>query len=133
MVALPPGGRVLSRCVQNRVHGIRAGAVAEGQRPGIAKAIVVRPAAFGAGPVPGGKRGGLIQEEQFGVAAGLHQGATAALEGQQAGDPAAALMRADNPAVRIVQAAAVAHQGAAGGVGNDLARGQDAVLAGQGR
>ena len=47
-------------------------------------------AAFKTGPMPARERGGLIQEEEFGIKAGLHELAAPALEFQTADDPALA-------------------------------------------
>jgi hypothetical protein len=80
----------------------------------------------------GGKRGGLVEEEQLGVAAGRHHRSPAAFELQQAGYPAPAYERAHDPLGGIVKAAAtVSHQGAALRGRDQLAEWRDAILSRQ--
>ena len=60
--------------VQHFVHGRGAGAIVAAVRPGpeFGEPVGVGATAFKAGPVTGGERRGLVQEEQLGVAVGLH-------------------------------------------------------------
>ena len=88
-----------------------------------AKCSALGAAALEAGAMPGGQRGRLVEEEQLGVAVGLHQLPAPALELEQAGDPLPG-----RPAARLERlvgqmeaAAAVAHHQAAVRRGDDLA------------
>lgn len=90
-------------------------------------------AAERAGAMPGGQGDGLVEEEELGVVAGRHHLPVPVLVGERADDPGLVLpARRAEAAVRVVQDAAVAHEEPACGVGNDLARGEDAVLEGHG-
>lgn len=80
--------------------------------------------------MPGGKRGGFVDEEEDGVLAGLHEGTSAAAELECAGDPGFCCVSTNDPAVLVVEATTIAHEGAAGGGGDDLAGRGDAVLKG---
>src|SRR5579859_5142387 len=100
-------------------------------KPGVDEAVVVAPAALGAWAVAGGERRRLVEEEQLGVAVGLHQLASAALELQQASDPAPphpALQRQQLLVHRVKAAAAVAEQRAARRRLDDLAPRRYAIL-----
>ena len=88
-----------------------------------------RAATFPAGPVAGGKRRRLVEEEQFGVASRRHDLALAAFERQRADDPRLVLPAADAEAARaVMQDAAIAHEIALRRVGDDLAQRRHAVL-----
>ena len=84
-------------------------------------------AAFRAGPVPGGQRDGLVEEEQLGIAAGPHDGPSAAAELQHAHQPAADLVAPDQGQVLVVEHAPVAVHGPAVLGGDQLARGRHPV------
>jgi hypothetical protein len=99
----------------------------EGRRPGRPERVVGGVAAFGAGPVPGGQRDRLVEEEQFGVAAGAHDGSPAAAELQHAHQPAADLVTPDQRQVVVVQHAPVAVHGPAVRGRDQLARGRHPV------
>jgi hypothetical protein len=92
------------------------------------EAGVVLAAAFRARAVAGGEGGGVVEEEELGVAARLQQSASAVLELEAAGDPAAQGVGAADPAVVVVEGAAVAVDESARRVGDELAEGGDAVL-----
>jgi hypothetical protein len=81
------------------------------------------------GAVAGGEGGGLVPEEELGVVAGLHEWAAAALELEAAVDPALDGVVAADVALVVVEVAAVAEEVTAGGMGDELAEGRDAVLA----
>jgi len=87
-------------------------------------------AAFEAGAMSGGKRGRLVEEEQLGVAVGLHELPPPVLELQHAGDPLPGrpAARPERLIRQMEAAAAVAHHEAAVRCGDDLACGRDAVL-----
>jgi hypothetical protein len=71
----------------------------------------------------------LVEEEQFGVAAGRHRRAAPVPEIERAGDPGPVLPAAPaEAALAVVEDAAIAHQRATGGIGDDVARRRDAVL-----
>src|SRR5215469_4397119 len=80
---------------------------APGQSRGEEAPVVLVPA-LGAGTMPGGEGGGLVEKEEPGVAARRHRFAPAASELEPAGDPPAAVVVTEDPAVRSVQTAAVA-------------------------
>ncbi len=93
--------------------------------------VVSRASAKSAGAVPGGQRDGFVQEKQLGVVSGLHDFAVPILVGQIADDPGFVTPAGfANLLVFIVQDAAIAHEQAAGGVADDLGRGEDAILVG---
>jgi len=83
--------------VQHPVDVVRRGfgGPGAGSRPGRQEGLVGGVAAFGAGPVSGGQRDGLVEEEQLGVAAGPHDRPSAAAELQHAYQPAPDLVTAD--------------------------------------
>jgi len=92
------------------------------------QAVVVPAPAQRARPVPGGHRGGLVEEEQLGEAARLQQRrAVPAAEAQPAGDPAPAGVAAADVPGGVVQAATVAVDQAARGIGDQLAQRRDPV------
>jgi hypothetical protein len=103
------------------------GAVGHGG-PAAPKLLVIRVAALGAGAVPGCEGGRFVEKEQFGVEAGLHDGAMASTKFQDAHDPAPPLIVAYNLLAVIVQHAAITeHQSAFGG-GDEITEGRNAVL-----
>src|SRR6266508_4956706 len=89
--------------------------------------------ALSAGPVAGGQRSGLIEKEQFSILARRHDSTPPSLELQQTDDPAPDLVGAHDTLARVVEAAAVAHEGAACGRGDQRPLGRDAILVGHGR
>src|SRR5262249_48070510 len=98
--------------------------------PQLGEVLGLAAAALEARAMAGGKRRGFIQEEQLGVAVGLHHLALAALELEHAGDPLPA-GPAPGPGCRVGQMnhpAAIAHHEAAVRGGNDIALGRDTVL-----
>src|SRR5712692_6215486 len=117
--------------VKNAVHLGRA----RGHRcvprggPACRKGDGVAAAAFEAGPVPGRERGRLVQKEQLGIAVAPDR-AMAPLESRHATDPLAGnpAPRAERAIVAMQPAAAIAHELAAGGNGDELAERSDAVL-----
>jgi hypothetical protein len=75
--------------------------------------------------------GRLVEEEELGVAPGLHQRmAPTPLEPEHAGDPALDLPAPDEVAVCAHETAAVPHHRASGRVGFEHAERRDAVLEG---
>jgi hypothetical protein len=85
-------------------------------------------AALGAGPVTGGERCPLVEEEELRPRVGLQQLAMASTKGREAGDPTPHLPRADKASVVIVQDAPIAHQRATLRNGDDLAKGCHSIL-----
>src|ERR1700749_1823931 len=107
--------------VQLVVHRVGADLPGVQRLPHRAEALVVLIAALAAWPVACGKRGRLIQEEQLGVAPGLHERRPpAALELQAARDPAAHAPAAADLALGVVDDPAVGVDQTARGVGEDL-------------
>ena len=143
----PEEERAVGECAASATDGRSAGghirsgwrarsiSPAAGPPPGNAVPQAARKASASArrhskqGPVAGGEGGRLVQEKQFGVAAGRHRRPLPPLEGQAADDPGRRrpAPAGQTPAV-VVQAAAVAHPGAAGRVGDDVAERRYAVL-----
>jgi hypothetical protein len=70
----------------------------------------------------------LVKEEQLGVPPGLHQLPPAVLELEATEDPTLAAVEPANRTVLIVEAAAIAHQGPAGGIGHEYTPRGYAVL-----
>lgn len=95
--------------VEGAVHDVGGGVFG----PGLAELDEAVAAAFGAGAVAGGEGGGFVEEEEFGVFVGGHGAAAAAFEFEEAGDPAAGLVGADDFFVGVDDSAAVAHEVAA--------------------
>ena len=118
--------------MQHLIHRRGAGALVAAVRPGpqFGEPVGVGAPAFEAGPVTGGERRGLVQEEQLGVAIGLHDLAMPALELEHAGDPLSGGPAAgpDGLVGCVEGPAAIAHQQASMRRGDDLALGGDAVL-----
>src|SRR5207245_10304846 len=75
-----------------------------------------------------GQRSGLVEEEQLGVLTRHHDRAVSSLELQQADDPALDGEGTADALRGVVQAAAVAHERAAGWRGDQLAEWRDAIL-----
>jgi hypothetical protein len=73
-----------------------------GRRPGRTERLVGGVAAFRAGPVPGGQRDRLVEEEQLGVAAWPHERPAAAAELKHAHQPAADLVAPHQRQVVVV-------------------------------
>ena len=91
------------------VHVVGAGRSAESGRPEVAESHVVGPAAFGTRAVPGAKRGGFVEKEEFGVTMRCHHLALAPAELQNARNPAPNLPGLDDAAVVVVQNSAIPH------------------------
>lgn len=90
---------------------------------------VIRPPAKCTRAVPGGKRHGFVEEKEFGIPMWGHHGAMPVLVFQNTGDPRlVSPASATKFAVILVENAPIAHEHPARRVGNDLARGQNAVL-----
>ena len=91
--------------------------------------VVVLAPAERAGPVAGGERGRLVEEEQLREPARLQQPRPLpALELEPAADPALDGEAAPDPAGLVVEAAAVAVDETPGRVGDQLAERRDAIL-----
>ena len=119
--------------MQRHVHLGRPGRCGPAARlgPQRRKALGIAAAALEAGAMAGGQRRRLVEEEQLGVAVGLHHRlAVPALELEHAGDPLPGGPAAgpERPVGQMEGAAAVAHHEAAVRRGDDLALGRDAVL-----
>lgn len=129
--ALPSGSWLDALAVELRVHRRGAGAFAEGAGPGPGAGVVeeIPAPAVMTWAMAGGEGDGFVEEEQGGPASGRHRIAPDPLPVKDAADP-----RLRPPAGRAqaavgaVQAAAVAHQQTAAGVGDDLLSGQNPVL-----
>jgi hypothetical protein len=97
--------------------------------PGIREPQKVRPAAFGAGPVPGGERCHFIQKKQLGIAPPHHLPPPAAKFADAANPPPRRMAPVQRPRRRIMNASApVAHHRSARGHGMDGSKRIDAVL-----
>jgi len=128
MVA-PASRSVEALVVQPGVDRIRAALARVDRLPKLSEAVVVGPPAERARAMSGGKGGGLVEEEELREPAGLEQGTTLpAAEPELARDPPAAGVAAPDRSVLVVEAAAVAVDEPARGVGDELAEGSDAVL-----
>ena len=128
---LPARARVDPLGVQARVDlgGARPLRQPVRATPRLGEGDEVGAAAVRARAVPRRQRGRLVQEEQRRPATRRHRVAPHALPVQHAADPQLRPPAGHaQPAVRPVQAAAVAHQQAASRVGDDLPGGGDAVL-----
>src|SRR6478752_6015168 len=83
--------------------------------PGTAESLVILAAALGAGTMSSGQCGRLVEEEQLGVVAGMHDLTPPPAKLQHTYDPAAHLAVTHDLTVLIVQQATVAeHQPALG-------------------
>src|SRR6185437_1432425 len=91
--------------MQLRVHLVsrweRPGGIAA-RVPAPPKPLIVLIAALGAGAMARRQRGRLVKEEQPGVASRRHDLAVAATELEDADNPAASLVKADNPPLLVV-------------------------------
>lgn len=85
--------------------------------------------AFAAGPVAGSDGGGFVEEEQFRIAPWRHDVTMPSAKFQPADQPGLQrpAPRAELP-VFVMQDAAIAHEAAAFGNGDDIAQRRDAVL-----
>src|SRR5439155_794137 len=93
------------------------------------ESLVVLAPAERAGAVPGRERGRLVEEEQLGEPPRLQQRLPPpAAELEPAGDPALRRRAPANPPVVVMEAAAIAIDEPAGGVGDELAERSDPVL-----
>ena len=129
VVALATRQRVHALGVKHRVDRIGAGRSAACPAPGRREAHVVLVPALGTRPVPGGKGRGLVEEEERRIAPGQHQRtAIPAAKLQPASDPAPSGEAAPEASSLVVEAAAVAEDQAAAGLGDDLSGGRGAVL-----
>jgi hypothetical protein len=119
------------RRVEFQIHfiGIWRTDLTSAAPPRFLESVEAVPAALCTRSVPGGKRDGLIEEEQFGVTPLGHHDPVAAAELQNAGNPAPAFEPARNLAIAVVDyPASVAHHRPAGVGAKQFARGTDAVL-----
>src|SRR5579884_1002791 len=91
------------------------------------EAHVVRAAALGAGPVPGGECGRLVEEEEPGVPAGRHRAVVPTTELEATRDPALADEAAADPPLVVVESPAVAEDEAALGRRDQLSARCDPV------
>ena len=115
--------------VKSRIDRVRARVPWMKPRPDREETPVILAAAEGARTVSGGESRSLVEEEELGKAPGLHQRMPMpASKREPAGDPALAVVAAANAPARVVQAAAVPVDEAAGGVGDQLAERRDPVL-----
>jgi hypothetical protein len=131
------GGACGDRCAHRAARGRwrlprrpryrRRGATPPGRFENLAPALAT-------GAVASGERGRFVEEEQLGIAPRRHHLPAAVLEAQPATDPTAVppARRAEPPA-GVMQDAAVAHQRAAGRIGDDVARRRDAIVQGHRR
>jgi len=117
--------RVVQVVRRERAGGGRSAARS---RPVPAKLEIPASPALRARAVARGQGRGLVEEEELGVAPGRHDPAPAPLEPQHADDPALADPGAPDVSIGVVQAAAVAHQRAAGRCRDQLAERRDAIL-----
>ena len=114
--------------VQLRVDGVRSGRTRMQLPPEREEAVVVLPPAQRARTVTGRQRGGFVEEEQLGELARLQERmAVPSTEAQPARDPALAVEAAADLPICVVQAAPVAVDETARGIGDELAEGRDAV------
>src|SRR5207247_1510618 len=98
MAALPSRGRIDSLAVELLVDRVGSCLTGVEQAPDRAEAVVILPAAERAGPVSGGERRRLVEEEELGEPAGLHQRlAVPAAEPEAAGDPALPVVASADP------------------------------------
>ena len=115
--------------VQGGVEVGEAGdALAVGFVPEFEEAVSGGSAAFDAGTMAGGQGGGFVEKEEFGPQTRRHDGVPSTFELQHATDPALELEGSDELALRIDEAAAVAHQRAPFGDGFDFTIRVNAIL-----
>ena len=120
-----------SRRMQFQVHFIGEGRVSLSMRalPSVLERVEPFPPALRTRSMPGGKCDGLIQEEQLCIPILGHYHPVASPEFQDTGDPAPALIWADDLFVAVVQGAApVAQHGSARGRPKDVAERVDAII-----
>jgi murein endopeptidase len=129
MQAAGARARIEALVVQLTVDRVSADLTRMQVAPERGQPVVVGASAEGTGPMPGGQRRRLVEKEQLGEAAGLEQGsALPAAELQPAGDPAPDGVTGPDAALLVVEAAAVAVDETARGVGDQLAERRYAVL-----
>ena len=116
--------------VEGPVHGCgRRVEAAEGPSPRHLECPKILAPALAAWAVAGGESGRLVEKEQLGVLTGRHDRAAQILERKPATDPVRmSPARCAEPPSRVVQDTAVAHQGAACRIRDNLARGRDPIL-----
>ena len=106
----------------------------EGCSQRLLKVTVSLPSAERTGPMPGRQRRRLIHEEKLGIGVRLHDLAMPSFESEHAGDPMGMTpARRVQALVGVMQNAAIAHEQAALGHGDDVALGCDAILQRHGR
>lgn len=116
-------------------HGVNlaAGGFVAARQPRIARqprraeSVGARSLAFKARAMPGRQGHGLVEEEELGVMAGLHQGETPAFTLKDADDPRFAAIRPNNLPLLVVQNAPIAHEQPAQGQRGDVAKWGDPV------
>lgn len=106
------------------------GVLGVGTRPGFTEVVKSVALALRTGAVTRGEGGGLIEEEKFGVLSGRHNAVFAPFKFEQAGDPPLPHIWAANLFAGVMQTAPVAHERAAGRVGDQVSKGCYTVLAG---
>src|SRR5690625_927053 len=121
-LAARPGHAVAMQVAISERHAALSGTARQtGSGPSRHEAVVIGAPAFGAGPVPGCERGGLVPEEKRGIAPWRHRLAMPVPEIQPAGNPALCPPAAGpQPRLPIMQAATVAHQPSTPGLGDNL-------------
>ena len=134
------GSHVVSLSARDGVEALdmelaidRVGAPLAGMQlfPDLGETDVVLATAQRARAMPRRERGRLIEEEQLGVPAGLHQGvAPPPSEPELAGHPTLAVVASADGATLVVEAATVPVDQATGRVGDEFTERRDAVLAG---
>ena len=128
VVALHAPVRVEPLLVQLQVDGVGSGLPRMPAPPELAEADVVLPAAQRTRPVPGREGRRLVEEEELGEPARLQERRTPPTpELQPAGDPAAHGEAASDPALVVVEAAAVPVDEATLGNGDEVAERGDTV------
>ena len=102
-----------------------------GRGEGLAESAGVGAPTQRAGAVARREGHGFVEEKEFGVVARLHDLAVPVFVVQSASDPGlVAPAGAAEALIGVMQNAAIAHKEAAGGVLDDIASGEDAVLIG---
>jgi hypothetical protein len=114
--------RVETLAVELCVDRVRSGLARVERAPHPREVLVVRTAAERAGPVAGGERRCLVQEEELGEATGLEERvAPPAPEREAARDPALSAVAASQVAAPVVEAAAISVHESARRFGDELA------------
>ncbi len=134
---LDPGSLANPLRVEDAIHidGAERGAIGEagGIRPSVEEAQIIRPAAFRAGAVPGGKCHRLVKKEEFGIGVGRHHRPPAGFEFQEAGHPMGVTPAGrSEDAPLVVKNPSIASQGSPRGDGLDGGERCYAVLLRQG-